>query len=159
MKNFGAIVASYAHVEFLLGDLCMKAWYTAEYSHLREKFPYRLQARIRSARDLFSSDGPLGRYASEVEGVFERLATYEDYRHFMAHGLCIVTPTAMPMIQLRLWRPTKEGAEEGTIDLTIEQMRENATEITAYCNQVIRLLHKVYTEQNSKFRPMHSRRR
>jgi hypothetical protein len=49
----GVIVSSYAHVEFLLGDLCMKAWYTPPYNHLRGKFPYRLEARIKSARELF----------------------------------------------------------------------------------------------------------
>jgi hypothetical protein len=43
--------------------------------------------------------------------------------------------------------PQKDGAKLGDIELSIGQMRENAVEILKYCDQVIRILHKVYIEQ------------
>jgi hypothetical protein len=85
----------------------------------------------------------------EIEGLFEKLKLYEQYRHFMAHGLCIVAPNPSdPLITFHLWRPGKDGTQLGTIEIGMQQMRENTEEIAKYSNRVVRLFYRVYLEQN-----------
>jgi hypothetical protein len=144
----GMIVGTYAHIEFLLADVCMKAWPLPEYAHLRAPLPYKLETRIKAAEALFSSPGRLNAYYSDVGNLFSRLLKYEELRHFMAHGLLIVDPNpSPPAIQFQLWRATKSGAEIGTINTDVDQMRETANELALYSNTLIRIFHRVYIEQ------------
>jgi hypothetical protein len=58
----GNIITSYAHIEFLLADICLKAWQLDEYAHLAGAFPYKTDSRIKAVRALFEGEGPLKRY-------------------------------------------------------------------------------------------------
>jgi hypothetical protein len=42
----GHIITSYAHIEFLLADICLKAWQLEEYAHFAGAFPYKTDSRI-----------------------------------------------------------------------------------------------------------------
>ena len=44
----GLIVGSYAHVEFLLADLCIKSWRLPSYRSLAKRFPYKSETRERA---------------------------------------------------------------------------------------------------------------
>ena len=44
----GSIITSYAHIEFLLADICLKTWQKAEYAHLAGRFPYKTDSRIKA---------------------------------------------------------------------------------------------------------------
>ena len=52
----GNIITSYAHIEFLLADICVKAWQLEQYKHLAGKFPYSVDSRIKAVRILFDSN-------------------------------------------------------------------------------------------------------
>jgi hypothetical protein len=54
----GVIVSSYAHVEFLLGDLCMKAWRTTTFSHLRDNSLRCVSFACRRSRQTRLRRGP-----------------------------------------------------------------------------------------------------
>lgn len=145
----GAIVSSYAHIEFLLADVCMKAWRLAEYKHLRAPFPFKVETRIKAAEALFKSPGRLNQYYPDVDGLFPRLLNYEQMRHFMAHGLMIVTPAATsPRVEIQLWRPARKGgADIGFINTDFDQMDFTASELSLYTDTLIRVFHRVYIEQ------------
>jgi hypothetical protein len=90
----GNVITSYAHIEFLLADICLKAWQRSEYSHLAGAFPYKTDSRIKAVRALFECDGPLKAYRDGVQPALDKLLDFEERRHFFAHGLFIVTPSA-----------------------------------------------------------------
>src|SRR5262245_21620432 len=77
----GRIVASYAHVEFLLADISVK---------LDLQFPYLIDARIRAVRRIAERDG-YQIYKEELDRACEELLQYDEMRHFMAHGFLIMT--------------------------------------------------------------------
>jgi hypothetical protein len=107
----GVVITSYAHIEFMLADICLKAWQLPEYATLMGPFPYSVETRIKAVRALFDADGPLKPFREGMQPVLDELLDYEERRHFVAHGLLIVTP--MPpddaMLQYRLYRTTKQG--------------------------------------------------
>jgi len=63
----GSIITSYAHIEFLLADICVKLWQKPEYQHLAGAFPYKTDSRIKAVRTLFDAEGPLKTYRSGVD--------------------------------------------------------------------------------------------
>src|ERR1700693_775996 len=93
----GTIISSYAHIEFLLADLSLNAWKMPEYAHLAGPFPYKVDSRIKAVGKLFEADGPLKWYRAGVQPALDELLKLEELRHFVAHGLMIVTPRPPPM--------------------------------------------------------------
>jgi hypothetical protein len=93
----GNIIISYAHIEFLLTDICLKAWQLSEYSQFARAFPYRIESRIRAVRTLFESEGPLKRHHQGIQPALDKLLNFEELRHFVAHGLLIVSSRYMAL--------------------------------------------------------------
>jgi hypothetical protein len=69
----GSIITSYAHIEFLLADICLKAWQLPEYAHLAGAFPYKTDSRIQAVGALFECNGPLKPYREGVQPALDEL--------------------------------------------------------------------------------------
>jgi hypothetical protein len=137
----GSIITSYAHIEFLLADICVKAWRRSEYASLATAFPYKTDTRIKAVRKLFDVDGPLKTYSSGIQPVLDELLNFEELRHFVAHGLLIVTPMRGPggaKLEYRLYRTTKDGAK-------IDFLERSASELTDTSIRISELLHDMLT--------------
>jgi len=151
----GMLLGSYAHIEFMLADICLRAWEMPAYAHLAKQFPYSVETRIAEARAIFTSEGPFRQYANEAESLLVDLLQYQEIRHFMAHGLMTIkfTDTAVSEIEFRLFRPTKSGPEIGFIHWSFEGMRETAQQIAEYGSQWTRFLYRVHMEQGFAGKP------
>ena len=144
----GAYIGSYAQVEFLLADICVKAWELPEYKHLRTKFPYRAESRVRAANALFACAGPFAQYREEVHGLFDELLRIEEFRDFMAHGLLRIDSRRKDFsLNLRMYRPEKEGLKIGTIDIPITDLAHAVQKIVPFTHRFVTLFRRVYTEQ------------
>src|SRR5579863_2583267 len=77
----GRIVASYAHVEFLLADLVVK---------LDLRFPYLIEARIKAVKRIAERQG-YEIYKADLERICAELLQYDELRNFMAHGFLSLT--------------------------------------------------------------------
>lgn len=151
----GAFIGSYAQVEFLLADICVKAWPRPQYQHLRSKFPYQADSRVKAANALFESAGPLSKYLAEVDGLFEKLLRYEEFRDFLAHGLMRVEVEGKnkATIQLRMYRPEKIGLKLGMMTMELRQMADASVEIVKFTHQLVVLFRRIYREQNLEYPP------
>jgi hypothetical protein len=129
----GSIITSYAHIEHLLADICLQSWKTSEYAHLAGLFPYKTESRIKAVRSLLETAGPLKSYHGELEPVLDDLLTFEELRHFVAHGVMIVTATTPPgaQIEYRLFRTTKKGVQVGTIIMSASELEDVGFKISS----------------------------
>jgi hypothetical protein len=144
----GNIITSYAHIEFLLADICVKAWQLEQYKHLAGKFPYSVDSRIKAVRILFDSNGPLNPYREGVQPALAKLLDFEKRRHFIAHGLLIVTPVPSndAMLQYRLYRTTKQGTEIAFFETSASDLDEVALEIGNLQTQMLISFRRIYSE-------------
>jgi hypothetical protein len=84
----GMLISSYAHVEFLLGDLCLKSWQLAPYRSLANRLPYKANTRERAVSAILSvENGPLFEFRRSAEPLLKRWRESESDRNMMAHGL------------------------------------------------------------------------
>jgi hypothetical protein len=144
----GQIITSYAHIEFLLADICLKAWPRSEYSHLATAFPYKTDSRIKAVRALFECNGPLKAYYKGVQPALDKLLDFEELRHFVAHGLVVVTP--MPpseaMLEYRLYRTTKQGVAIAFMETSASDLRDVSLEIATLLDQMLRTFARIYSD-------------
>lgn len=144
----GNIITSYAHIEFLLADICLKAWRFGEYAHLAGAFPYKIESRIRAVRALLEADGPLKAYREGIQPVLDTLLDFEDRRHFIAHGLMIVTP--MPpsdaLLKYRLYRTTKQGTEIAFFETSASDFDDVALKIGTLQHEMLLTFVRIYSD-------------
>jgi hypothetical protein len=142
----GNIITSYAHIEFLLADICLKAWQLGEYAHLAGAFPYKTDSRIKAVRALFEGEGPLKPHREGIQPALDKLLSFEELRHFVAHGLLIVTP--MPpsdaMLQYRLYRTTKLGTAIAFMETSASDLDDVALEIGTLLNKMLTTFRRIY---------------
>jgi len=147
----GAIITSYAQVEYLLADIVLRCQPMAEYSTLPQTFPYKLETRIARVRDIVGMSGPLQKYKDEFEKVITELLKFEELRHFMAHGLLHVRASCVGdhILIYRMHRQTKGSTiEEGTITTNLPQLEDAAQKIAHYSLQTASLFHDVYRDHS-----------
>lgn len=149
----GNIITSYAHIEFLLADICLKAWQLPEYAHLARAFPYKTDSRIKAVRALFECNGPLKPYREGVQPALDQLLHFEERRHFIAHGLMIVTP--MPpsdaMLQYRLYRTTEHGTAIAFFETSASDLEPVALEIGTLLNRMLTTFRRIYSDLGFEF--------
>jgi hypothetical protein len=145
----GAIISSYAQVEFLLTDLNMRCRQLPAYAEIAAGFPYKLESKISRVKALITAPGPLNAYADDLQGLVDRISGYEESRHFIAHGQLRVPreATRRPVI-FQMYRPGKKGEpeEHGEIRTDVDQLTNFAAEIAEYARQMVRLFERIYRE-------------
>jgi hypothetical protein len=151
----GAYIGSYAQVEFLLADICVKAWELPAYKHLRAKFPYRAGSRVKAANALFGCAGPFAEYREEVRGLFDELLRFEEFRDFLAHGLLrIDTKRNDFSLHFRMYKPEKDGLKIGTIDVPVIDLAHAVKQIVPFTHRFVTLFRRIYLEQKLQPPPM-----
>ena len=87
----GLIVGSYAHVEFLLADLCIKSWRLPSYRSLAKRFPYKSETRERAVSAILALEaGPLFEFRAAAAPLLKEWRDSERDRNIMAHGLVTI---------------------------------------------------------------------
>ncbi len=146
----GAIISSYAQVEFLLTDLNMRCRLRPAYAEIASGFPYKLESKIARAKKLVAAPGPLSAYAHDVLALVDRISAYETYRHFIAHGQMVVSTreTAPAPIIFRMYQPGKKNTPEeyGEIQTDADQLANLELEIAKYAHQMVALVARIYQE-------------
>jgi hypothetical protein len=144
----GSIIHSYAHIEYLLADICLQAWKANQYAHLAAPFPYKTDSRIKAVRMLFDSDGPLKSYREDLQPVLDDLLNFEEMRHFVAHGVMVVRatgPVGTPL-EFRLFRTTKKGPQLGAINTTSDELADVGVKISSLLHQMLTTFHRIYSD-------------
>ena len=144
----GAIISSYAHVEFVLTDLNIHCRSLPAYAEIASGFPYKLDSKIARTKELVAANAPLRAYADDVLSLVDRISAYEDNRHFITHGQIVVSTqdTAPTPIVFRMYRPGKKDMPEefGEVQIDIDQLAKLGRETAEYCHQIVTLFERIY---------------
>jgi hypothetical protein len=120
----------------------------SEYESLVQKFPYKLEDRLRAAQKLIAAPGPLAVYREEMEMIIDRILEFEELRHFMAHKLIIVAGDRH-RLEYRMYRPRQGNHLELRFKKTnIDQLSRDAEKIASYSQSMMMLFRKMYLEQD-----------
>lgn len=84
----GWISNSYAQVEFMLGDLIMRAREFSQYAVHTETVSHSAKKRVAKVRAMLRIDGPLSLFANEIGNVLDAFDRNHDLRNLLAHGFC-----------------------------------------------------------------------
>lgn len=137
----GAIVQAYAHAEFMLADLVMRARRLPEYHDPEAKFPFPFAARLTEVKKLLERSGPLRPYRENISPALDGMAEFEVYRHFMVHGLIVVTSAPEEQqapIHFRLYHVPKGGVPQfGDMSTNLEQLEQLAIAIGTASNDIV----------------------
>ncbi|MDP2409512.1 MAG: hypothetical protein Q8M26_04410 [Pseudolabrys sp.] len=83
----GEVIDLFAQVECAIGDVLVRAAIMPEYKALKLALPSLMGQKLERLRTLSTKAGPLQTQANGVASLVEKLASFERYRHFMAHGV------------------------------------------------------------------------
>ena len=82
----GEVIDLFAQIERAVSTVLVHASTLPEYKALKPAFPHLMGQKLERLRKLMSEDGPLKSRINGVAPLVEKLASFEDLRHFMAHG-------------------------------------------------------------------------
>ena len=132
----GKIMTGYGQVEFFLADLSVK---------LNLKFPYLIKDRIKAAKEI--ADRPdYAEFRDELNALCDELIKYDDLRHFMAHGMVMLTTDLKGQHLIEMRRYQREDGSYKRYDLftDLPYLRVAADYIAEYAGRVVGLFQRMY---------------
>lgn len=113
VNDQGWCLASFARVEYLIGDLVWLGRDMPQYAQVAgRQFPMSLGGRQRTLRAMLATIGPFSLFREELELLLDRLNELEEPRHMFVHGFTsfISTPTGDAAMEFRTFlEPPKGG--------------------------------------------------
>ena len=82
----GEVIDLFAQIERAVSTVLVHAAALPEYKAFRPALPRLMGQKLERLRKLMSEAGPLKSRISGVAPLVEKLASFDDLRHFMAHG-------------------------------------------------------------------------
>jgi hypothetical protein len=136
----GRIISAYAQVEFLLADLVAK---------LEDRFAYLVDARIKGVKKIAELPG-YEIYKDDLASLSDQLLSYDELRHYMAHGFTRMDVDSAGNHQFEFLRYVREG--EGKFQIVsaktdIYRLRKAVEDIGRYVSDVMNLFEHIYREK------------
>ena len=82
----GEVIDLFAQVERAVSAVLVHAAALPKYKAVKPAFPHLIGQKLERLRMLIGDGGPLISHAGGVAALVDKLAAFEDLRHFMAHG-------------------------------------------------------------------------
>ncbi len=96
--------------------------------------------------NIITSYAPLTPYREGIQPALDELLNFEELRHFIAHGLLIVTP--MPpsdaLLQYRLYRTTKQGTAIAVFETSASDLDDVALKIGTLLHEMLTTFRRIY---------------
>ena len=83
----GEVIDLFAQVECAVGAVLAHAATLPEYQAMKPSFPHLLGHKLERLRQLMSKSGPLKSRANGIVPLVDKFSSFDDLRHFMAHGI------------------------------------------------------------------------
>ncbi|MCA0903748.1 hypothetical protein [Qipengyuania aquimaris] len=142
----GWILNGYAQVEYLLGDIIVKANEMVEYAAVQGRLPHRVEKRIAKVRELLVLEGYFSQHSEEIEWIIGAFEQSQETRHLLAHGFCSAyhTPDGDFGLEFRKWHRDGDADSEmikmfRLVDLDYE--RDQFTHVAQRAVTLVSLIH------------------
>lgn len=145
----GAIVNSYAQIEFLLADLVSRCRMFPQYDAATARLPFGANQRVKAVKKLCELSGPLQPYTTDLVLIAEKLLEFEELRHFLTHGFCTCLFTPRGEIALRFQRfdPAKKDEWAQKIrEIRLEELHHLKLQSTTFAQTSVMLFRQIHVD-------------
>jgi hypothetical protein len=116
----GEVIDLFAQVEHAVNEVLTHTAALPGYKALKPAFPHLMGQKLERLRKLMTEVGPLCAHANRVGPLIDKLASFEDLRRFMAHGIVEVAlkQSGDPIYVFRMDGASSDGSQDSTLTLT-----------------------------------------
>ncbi len=116
----GEVIELFAKIEQAVGAVLVHAATLPEYKALKPAFPHLMGLKLERLRQLMGEGGALRSRASGTASLVDKLSSFEELRHFMAHGVVEVAlkENGEPIYVFRMISASSGTPSESTLILT-----------------------------------------
>lgn len=116
----GEVIDLFAKIEQAVGAVLVHAATLPDYKALKPAFPHLMGLKLERLRQLMSNGGALNSRANGTASLVDKLASFEELRHFMAHGVVEVAlkQNGEPIYVFRMITSASGVPSESTLILT-----------------------------------------
>lgn len=138
----GEVIDLFAQVECAIGEVLVRAAIMPEYKALKTSWPGLMGQKIERLRALSAKPGPLQAQANGAAALVEKLASFERYRHFMAHGVVDVAlkESGEPIYIFRMVCPPSKDHTEATLVLTRPEAQSRTARLAGTVKSLVAAL-------------------
>ena len=144
----GWIANGYAQVEYLLGDIILKAFKMPEYEALAGRLPHRVEKRIAVVRQISDVEGYFSKHRAEVDWILDAFETHHETRNLLAHGFCTVchTPDGDFGLEFRKWH--RDGDQDAEMKRTFRliNLEYERTQLTHVSQRALSLSFEIHKD-------------
>lgn len=143
----GWVANGYAQVEYLLGDIIMKAQTRPEYSDLQGRLPHGAPRRIREVEKILDIEGFFSAFEEEIRWLLEAFKLHHETRNLLAHGFCSIyhTPAQEVGFEFRKWhRDEENGDVEITKIFQLTELEYEKTQLVEVSSRALDLSRKMH---------------
>ena len=144
----GWVANGYAQVEYLLGDIIVKALEMPEYGELPKRLPHGAPKRIKRVNKILEVEGFFSKFEDQLKWILEAFEAHHETRNLLAHGFCTIhhTPEEEVGFEFRKWH---RDAEHGDVEIVktfllinLEYEKTQLIEVSSRSLELSRQIHQ-----------------
>jgi hypothetical protein len=143
----GRISNGYAQIEYLLGDIIMKAYDMPEYNHLKARLPNQTGRLIDIVNKILVIKGFFSQYKDDINFIIGGLEFSKQVRDLLAHGYCSIIHDKKGVIvfQFRKWHRDENGNDTEIIrDFQMIDLEYQKAQIVRVSSRALDLSHSIH---------------
>jgi hypothetical protein len=143
----GWILNGYAQIEYLLGDIILKAYDMPEYIHLKKRLPNQTGKLIELVNKILAIEGFFSQYKDEINLIIDGLEFSKQVRDLLAHGFCSIIHDKKGVIvfQFRKWHRDENGNDTEIIrDFQMIHLEYEQAQIVHVSSRALDLSHRIH---------------
>ncbi len=128
----GEVIDLFAQAEHAVNGVLIHAAALPEYKALKPAFPHLMGKKLERLRKLMTEVGPLRVHAGGVAPLIDKLASFEELRRFMAHGIVEVAlkQGGEPIYLFQMDYAPSDGAKNSTLTLVRPDAQSRIARLT-----------------------------
>ena len=94
--------------------------------------------------EIVAAEGPLSRYRAKLCDLLDRAAQFDQYRHFLAHGLMVAM--SKDHIQFEMYNYRKDVPVKGSLTLSFDNLKDAKSKIAPLGQDFLTLVRGIITD-------------
>jgi hypothetical protein len=119
----GLFIQRYSGIEFALTDLLVRARHHPAYNAFGD-LPRHHEGKLKRLEQFIDAEGPIARYAQPLREMLAEFTALESTRHFLAHGIMVISRNAKDRkrLCLSMYRHMAGEVHQGLFQLTVDEL-------------------------------------
>ena len=143
----GWVSNAYAQVEYVLGDILMRAKDMPEYEGVVGRLPHGAPKRVKKVKALLEKEGFFTQHSVRLEALVAAFEEYHEIRNLLAHGFCTIyhTPDRDVGFEFRKWHRSEDDEDTEIREMfRIIDLRYHEAQLTPLAEEATALLREIH---------------